>query len=109
MSIPIDYQTIKDAKGKPAFAVVKYDDFIRLTHSDPTIPNDVVWSAIEKGFSLPRAWREYLNLTQKEVASRMGISQSSLSQIEQPDKKLRYATLKKLAKALDLHPEQLRE
>ena len=109
MSIPIDYQTIKDDKGNPAFAVVKYNDFIRLTHSDPTIPNDIVWKTIEKGYSLVRAWREYLNLTQDEVASRMGITQAALSQIEKPGKKLRYETLQKLADALNLHPEQLRE
>jgi DNA-binding Xre family transcriptional regulator len=39
----------------------------------------------------------------------MGITQAALSQIEQPGKKLRRATLEKLAEALDLHPEQLRE
>ena len=62
-----------------------------------------------QGYGLPRAWREYLDLTRKEVASRMGISQTALSQIEKPGRKLRYATLEKLAEALNLHPEQLRE
>lgn len=109
MSILIDHQTIRDSNGNPVFAVVKYDDFIRMAHSDPTIPNDVVWKTIEQGCSLPRAWREYLDLTQEEVASRIGITQAALSQIERPGKKIRYDTLKKLAEALNLHPEQLRE
>ncbi len=109
MSILIEHQTIKDSNGNPLFAIVKYDDFIRITKSDPTIPNDIVWKTIEKGYSLPRAWREYLGLTQKEVSSRMGISQAALSQIEKPGKKPRYKTLLKLAEALNLHPEQLRE
>ena len=98
-----------DSNGNPLFAVVKYGDFMRIIHSDPTIPNDIVWKTIEQGHSLARAWREYLDLTQKEVASRMGISQAALSQIEKPGKKLRYGTLKKFAEALNLHPEQLRE
>lgn len=109
MAVPIDHQTIKDSQGNPAFAVVRYDDFLRLIHSDPTIPNDIVWKTIEQGCSLPRAWREYLDLTQKEVAYRMGITQAALSQIEKPGKKLRHLTLKKLAQALNLHPEQLRD
>lgn len=108
MSTPIEFQTIME-NGKPAFAVVKYDDFMRLIHSSPTIPHEVVGMEIMQGYSLPRAWREYLDLTQEEVAKRMGITQAALSQIEQPGKKLRRATLEKLAEALDLHPEQLRE
>lgn len=56
-----------------------------------------------------RAWREYLGLTQKEVADKMGVSQAALSQMESGEKKLRKATLEKLAKAMGLSVEQLRE
>ena len=59
------------------------------------------------GKSLPRAWREHLGLTQKEVAARMGISQAALSQIEAPESKPQRATLEKLAAALDVSLEQL--
>ncbi|NVL90619.1 MAG: helix-turn-helix transcriptional regulator [Desulfobacterales bacterium] len=108
MSAPINFQTItKD--GKPAFAVVPYDEFMKMIVPGATIPHEVVEKVIKQGFSLPKAWREYLGLTQQKVAKRLGISQASLSQIEKPDKKLRSTTITKLAKALGLHPEQLRD
>jgi len=47
-------------------------------------------------------------LTQTEIASRMGISQAALSQMESGEKKLRKASLEKLAKALGVTVEQLR-
>ncbi|MDP2853523.1 MAG: helix-turn-helix transcriptional regulator [Smithellaceae bacterium] len=65
--------------------------------------------SLDKGYTLARAWREYLGLTQKEVASRMGISQAALSQMESGEKKLRKASLEKLAEALELNVEQLRD
>ena len=58
--------------------------------------------------TLVRAWREYLGLTQKEVAKRMGITQAALSQMEAGEKRLRKATLEKLAAAMGIGVEQLR-
>lgn len=108
MSAPFDFQTImKD--GKPAFAVVPYDEFMEMIAPRGTIPHEVVEKVIKQGLSLAKAWREHLGLTQQEVAKRLGISQASLSQIEKPDKKLRGSTITKLAQALGLHPEQLRD
>jgi transcriptional regulator with XRE-family HTH domain len=57
---------------------------------------------------LDRAWREYLGLTQKDVAEKMRIAQAALSQIESGEKKLRKATLEKLAQALGVSVEQIR-
>jgi transcriptional regulator with XRE-family HTH domain len=48
-----------------------------------------------------------LGLTQKEVAVKMGITQAALSQMESSKKKLRKATLEKLASALGIDVEQL--
>ncbi|MFH0724940.1 MAG: helix-turn-helix transcriptional regulator [Pseudomonadota bacterium] len=48
-------------------------------------------------------------MTQKEVAEKMGVTQAALSQMESGEKKLRKATLEKLAKALGLSIEQVRE
>jgi len=62
---------------------------------------------IKKGYPLVRAWREYLKLTQAE-ADRMGISQAALSQMEAGGKRLRKATLEKMAAAMDIRIEQLR-
>ena len=109
MSAPtIDFQTIT-RNGKPEFAVVAYDDFIRLLRPTGTIPHEVVGRVLRKGCSLPRAWREHLGLTQAEVAKRMGITQAALSQLEAAGRRPRKATLNSLATALELQPEQLRE
>ena len=59
--------------------------------------------------SLARAWRKHLGLSQKELADKMDITQAALSQMESGEKKLRKATLEKLAAALELAVEQLRE
>jgi transcriptional regulator with XRE-family HTH domain len=55
------------------------------------------------------SWREFLGLTQKEVAKRMGITQAALSQMESAENNLRKETLKKLATALKLDIAQLQE
>jgi len=68
----------------------------------------VVWLSIEKGYSLTRAWREYLGLSQMEVAGRMGISQAAYSRMERPEARPRRDTLAKIAEALGVEPSQLR-
>jgi DNA-binding XRE family transcriptional regulator len=108
MNVPTDIQIIKDRQGRPAFAVLPYDEFIRLAGGEPTIPQDVVGLTIKKGYTLVRAWREYLGLTQKEVAQRMKITQAAFSQIESRRTRLRKDTLSRLATALGLDMEQLR-
>lgn len=113
MNKPTNVQIIKQ-DGHPVFAVIPYEEYVlifskssRISESG-NIPNEVVWSSLDKGYSLARAWREYLGLTQKEVASRMGITQAALSQMESGEKKLRKASLEKLAAALGVTVEQLR-
>jgi predicted transcriptional regulator len=49
-----------------------------------------------------------LGLTQAEVAARMDVSQSAFAQVEAPEAKPRMNTLKKVAAALELAPEQLK-
>jgi predicted transcriptional regulator len=113
MNKPTNVQIINQ-DGRPAFVVIPYEEYVRAFRKTPripesgNIPNDVVWLSVDKGYTLARAWREYLGLTQKEVASRMGISQAALSQMESGDKKLRKASLEKLAGALGVTVEQLR-
>ena len=108
MSTHTNLQIIKDTEGNPAFAVLPFSEYLALAKPRATIPNEVVWAVIDKGWSLPRAWREHLGLTQKELAERMGITQAALSQSESENKKLRKPTLQKLAQALGLDVEQLR-
>lgn len=73
------------------------------------IPNEVVSILMRKRVSFVRAWREHLGLTQREVAERMGISQSSYAQMESNAHKLRPSTAKRIADAFGIEWEQLRE
>lgn len=105
-----DIQIIKK-DGKPAFAVIPYEDYLKFLpkEEEAAIPHEVVGLVIKKGMNLVKAWRTHLGLTQKEVAKRAGISQAALSQMEKDNNELRTATLEKLAHAIGLSAEQLRD
>lgn len=117
---PTKIQTIYQG-GVPAFVVLPFVDFARehpeearaimasklWTPEDDGVPHVVVGKVIKEGETYLRAWREYLGLTQTEVAERAGITQASLSQMESGVSKLRKATRIKLAAAMGINPEQL--
>ena len=109
MNARTEFQVIVGKDGKPAFVVVPYDEFRRMkggfTHG--TVPNEVVNLTFERGVSPMAAWREHFNLTQEEVATRIGITQAAYAQMERV-KQPRKATLEKVAAALGLEAEQLR-
>ena len=101
---------IIEQNGKPAFAVIPYDEYLKLLpDEDVTIPHEVVRLVVKKGMNLVKAWRAYLGMTQTEVAKKAGISQAALSQMEKSGNKLRTATLEKLARVMDLSVEQLKD
>jgi DNA-binding XRE family transcriptional regulator len=108
MNAPINFQTILDANGKPAFVVLPYTEFQRLTGGVTlgSVPNAVVNRVFEDAVTPAKAWREFLRLTQADVATRMGISQAAYAQTEAA-KRPRKATLQKLADALGLSLDQL--
>lgn len=107
MNAPTNIQILKDAKGKPAFAVIPYSEYMSLSKQHaPTVPNAVVNRVINKDMTPIRAWREHLGFTQTEVARRLGISQSAYAQQESKEP-IRKSTREKIAKALGLMPEQL--
>jgi DNA-binding XRE family transcriptional regulator len=105
-----DVQIIRK-NGKPAFAVIPYEEYLRWLPKDQeaTIPHEVVGLVIKKGMNLVGAWRTHLGLTQKEVAGRAGITQAALSQMEKSSSELRTTTLEKLARAMGISVEQLRD
>jgi predicted transcriptional regulator len=108
MNTPIEYQTIKDEAGNPAFVVIPYAEFLRLREqAEQLVPHEVVELVIMEKMTPIRAWREYLGLTQTEAASRMAISQSAFAQMEAPEAKVRKSTLRKIAGAFGIHVEQL--
>lgn len=107
MNAPTNIQILKDAKGKPAFVVIPYSEYLSLSKQNaPTIPNAVVDKVINKDMTPIRAWREHLGLTQTEVAHRLGISQSAYAQQEAKEP-VRKATREKIAQALGIAAEQL--
>lgn len=113
MNKHINYQMIEQ-NGRPAFVVIPYEEFITLYPRAKVeiekkyIPHAVVKNMVIQDISLIKSWREYLGLTQQEVATKMGITQAALSQIEAGDSKPRTATLKKLAEIFGISIEQLR-
>ena len=74
-----------------------------------TLPHEVVKMSTLGGMSLIRAWREHLELTQEEVARRMGITQSAYAKIESGKTQPRMTTCKRLAAAMNVEWEQLTE
>ncbi len=102
-----NYQTINGADGKPAFVIMPYADFMKISGviTLGMIPNAVVGKRIMDEVSMLQAWREYLMLTQTEMAERMGISQAGYAQIAAA-KRPRKATPEKAA-ALGISLEQL--
>ncbi|GLI36450.1 helix-turn-helix domain-containing protein [Desulforhabdus amnigena] len=113
MSTPTDYQTIKH-DGEPAFVLVPWEEWRRikpLLEAEKAracgIPQEVVEAHVLRNEPLVKAWREHLGITQKELATRMGVSQAAVVKFERPDARLRTSTLKKIASALGLNTEQL--
>ena len=106
MHAPTDVQIINGPDGKPAFVVIPYTQYIAQNHgTNDLIPHEVV-SRIVDGASAVRAWREYLHLTQEEVANRMSISQSAYAQQETVAKP-RKPTREKIAAAFGINANQL--
>lgn len=108
----VDFQTI-EYEGHPAFVLVPFDIFCKIR---PLLENEAVRNAIPheivrrnalEGVSMVKAWREYLGITQSELAKKAGMSQPAIAKLEQSSAKPRKATLKKMADAMSLTLGQL--
>ena len=123
-------QLIKDEDGKPQYVVIPYDEYYRLRlqladsddedndeweeipcehdeYDDTSLPG-VVCDIMEKeAVSLQAAWRIHCGLSQKEVAEKLGISQSAVSQLESPDSRPQKRTREKLAAIYGCKQEQI--
>ena len=108
MNAPTNVQIISGPDGKPAFAVIPYADFVQCTQKtgDTYIPHEVVAMMVDRDWTIVRAWREHLGLTQEQVAERMDVTQSAYSQ-QESNAKIRAATRRKIAAALGILPVQL--
>ena len=109
-------QIIRDADGKPAFAVLPYDEYERLLDaadeaaagraydiykatSPETFPDDVAGRLIS-GEAAVKVFREYRGLTQKQLAEAAGINQVYVSQIESGARSGSVDVMKRIADAL---------
>ncbi|ODN41653.1 hypothetical protein BGC07_15815 [Piscirickettsia litoralis] len=117
----MDYQVIEQ-DGRPAFAVVPFADFEQLMaeysneapvkkasarKKQATVPHELAKLVALKDYSPIKAWRKYKGVTQAELAKKLKLTQPALSQIEKSEKGLQQDTVKKVAKALGIKPEQL--
>jgi predicted transcriptional regulator len=84
------------------------DTEIEAVRNDPhTVPDEVVGMMKKNSFSIIRAWREYLGLTQGDVARAMNVSQPVYARMESGRVKSRISTLRRIAKALNIDAAQL--
>jgi len=107
MNALTDIQIFTGTDGAPAFVVIPYAEYLKHNVVEGgTIPNEVMEAIIKGDLSPIKAWREYLHLTQAEVASRLDVSQAAFAQMEAVDKP-RKKSLKRVAAALGITLVQL--
>ncbi|WP_373182417.1 helix-turn-helix domain-containing protein [Halomonas campaniensis] len=110
MSTPVDYR-IREEAGR-RFAVLPLEQFAELVErageADALpLPHEIISRHLTDEVPLARCWREYLGMTQTELAGRLEVSQAQIAQWERPGASLRHATLKKLASAMGIQVQQL--
>ena len=115
MKAPVEPQIIYQ-NGNPAFAVIPWDEYQRLIKgqedaeaTDVRYPNNVVEADKIQEKNSIKAWREYFNLTRQELAERTGLTRFAITRMEESDTSARTATLKKIASAMNISVEQLRD
>ncbi len=118
---------IIEKNGKPEWAVIPYGKFKKIQdlledaediqdieenlkslseNREPVVPGEVTFAVIE-GVHPIRAWREYKKFSIAELAKKIGISGSYLSQIETGKRNPTINRLKAIARTLEIEPELL--
>jgi DNA-binding XRE family transcriptional regulator len=127
-TIPVRYSTLAIEKnGQPEYAVIPYAEYLRLVRqaedfedqqdferitqalqdgSEELLPAEMVY-ALADGENPLKVWREYRQMTQKQLAETASISAPYLSQIESGRRKLSLDLLKKIAIILQVDVEEL--
>ena len=110
------HHIMKDQQGNPLYITIPYYEFLELKkervnkESDEiTIPHGVAKLILLEDYNIIKAWRKYKGLSQREMAEKMGIKQSSYSRHEKPGGKVGIDTLRRIAIAMDINVEQIVE
>ena len=117
-------QVIVDAAGQPAFAVIPWEDYERLTgEADALLTDEQLYDRAksEGGESFPvevldrlldgqnpvRVYRRHRRMSQSELAAASGINALYLSQIERGKRSGSTKTLAAIAQALNVTVDDL--
>ena len=107
---------LRDAQGAAQHAVLPWDQYqalIRAANADPAAPATEpalppqVGRAIAESQHPVRAWRDYRNLSQAQLAAVVGISRAYLAQIEGGERTGTLEVTARIARALGCRIEQL--
>lgn len=113
-------------EGKPEYAVIPFEMYLRLVEDaemladvrdydaalqaidkgEELIPAEVVYALLDGGNPI-RVWREHRGLSQTELAGKVGISSSYLSQLESGKRDGTTEVLAAIATALNLTLDDL--
>lgn len=101
---------VSNAVMDKVMAVLKNyaDCWAKFDKDNPTVPHGVVDAMLKKHISRLQAWREYLGFSEKQIAKKLGISQTELRQIEALNAKPEKEVLRKLAEIYDVTLQHLR-
>jgi len=118
---------IIEKNGQPEWAIIPYKEFeliqeamedaedihdieenLKAIHEDKeiVIPGEITFAILDGGNPI-RVWREYKKIKLNELAKKVGISASYLSQIENGKRNPTIDKLKLIAAALGVAPELL--
>lgn len=123
-------QLIKDDNGKTQFVVMPYHEYFRMClqmaemddetdedledievehdcYDDVELPGEVCDVMHNENVSLQAAWRILRGMSQQEVAEKLGITQSAVSQLEALDSRPQKRTREKLAAIYGCKQEQI--
>ncbi len=128
--LPMAVQLIKDNNGKTQFVVMPYDEYFRMClqmaeiddetdddledievehdcYDNVELPGEVCSIMTWQNVSLQAAWRILRGMSQQEVAEKLGITQSAVSQLEALDSRPQKRTREKLAAIYGCRQEQI--
>lgn len=118
---------IIEKNGKPEWAVIPFSEYEKIQEAledahdirdleetimalrkgeEITVPGEVTFAVLE-GMSPIRAWREHKQIKINTLAKKIGISPTSLSQIENGKRNPTIDTLRTIAKALEVDLDML--